>query len=122
MKGFSYAYNDYFGNGWADSKLTAGFGSKLTRVNPRSAYIGDMMDSEKDNLSIYNGSTYVSAGAIDYELQAIRHGNAGNFSYLDGSAKGMRWKEYSTDLVTAQDTRWKNMGPKTHRDFTPEKD
>ncbi len=121
---FSYAYNPYFGSGrWAAASETSGYGSKLSRVNPRSIYIGDLNDiGNRDVCWIYGGSNYLARPTYD-QYHCLRHrGFAGNFQYLDGSVKPMSIQDYFYNHVTSSATGTAEFGSKCNADFTPEYD
>lgn len=123
---FSYAYNPYFGSGrWSNASLTSGYGSKLSRVNPRSIYIGDLMDSGMKNqvLWIFAGNTFLTPRPTYDSYHCLRHhGSAGNYQYLDGAVKSMSINNFYYNLVTSSASGIKEFGSKCNADFTPERD
>ena len=122
---FSYAYNPYFGSGrWSNASLTGGYGSKLSRVNPHSIYIGDLMDSANRNICwIWAGNNYLTPRPTYDSYHCLRHrGSAGNYQYLDGSVKSMSINDFYYNLVTSSASGAKEFGSKCNADFTPERD
>ncbi len=120
---FSYAYNPYFGSGrWTNANLTSGYGSKLSRINPRSIYTGDLMDCAYRNACwIWCGSSYIARTYDKYHC--LRHKKtAGNYQYLDGSASSMTINDFFYNLVISSASGTKEFGSMCNADFTPERD
>lgn len=121
---FSYAYNPYFGSGrWSAASATYGYGRKLSRVNPHSIYIGDLMDSGNRNVCwIWAGNAYAARPTYD-QYKCLRHPKtAGNYQYLDGSASPMSINNFFNNLVLVTGTGTAEFGSRCNADFTPERD